>query len=656
MRVIISSGIVVIGIILMRKIMMEKISRRLQYIMWLFVPFFLIISTHVSIEVPISLKRIENTATTEKVFEAQQKNIGVMTDIAELGNYNKEIISNAQVIDQPVDSVSYDVKKIWEILKKGIAIALLAFYAVNNILFSIFLFQKRCYYEKNSEVGLNIYLIDHTKTPFLFGRNIYLHEEMITDTSHVRYMILHEFCHYKQGDGYWIALKYICCAIFWYNPFVWLASYYVTKDCELACDEAVIKLIGMEQKCEYGMTLLHLAKRKKYTDFTVGTTMGGEKGMIRERIVFLSKPFYENRRSAIVCVLSFFALMIILLLKPELNYIYQSRMEEVVEMTGVVTAGNLQGAADTSAESSKADEVAVDNCYNFIKNYADKLYYISSGSLCEYDLKKNVMKRLINGNMRLASVSDEYLYYLKYPEDSTQKAGIRRLNLTTLKEEDLLPWKDEYWNCVSILENNDYLYLEIGNTCEAYLLGNEKISKLNETENRIAEVLEAFDLTMGEAYGINNYFVNSIINYSAFTVLNSNKNELYICEVKSGNVVKKENCLGNVLINEYGIIYTSLKGDIFLSRWEDPENDQLLFSAEKEGYRANYGTYNQSGLFIFRETGEEIECKSVSWEGKIKDILEIEDTRLAVQLQFSVFPNFAAYQGNADIAVVKFEN
>lgn len=81
-----------------------------------------------------------------------------------------------------------------------------------------------------------------------------------------------------------------------------------------------------------------------------------------------------------------------------------------------------------------------------------------------------------------------------------------------------------------------------------------------------------------------------------------------------------------------------------------------MFSAEKEGYRANYGTYNESGLAVFREKGEEVECKYITWGGQIKDIVEIPDTKLALELDFSAFSDFAAYRSMEGVVILKLEN
>lgn len=571
MRTIICSGMIVIGILMMRKAAMEKISRKLQYAIWLSLPAFLFLSSYISIDVPVRIEKTANVKETVQEVQEQYENAEIIVNHEEsqiennLENINLDVAKPSKQLANP----SYDTKEIWSAIKQYVSLLMIILYAINNIVFLIYLLRNRQFYKKDKTTGLKLYLINNLRTPFLFGKSVYLHPEMTKDSSKMQYMVLHEFCHCKQGDTWWNILKYSCCAIFWFNPFVWLAAHFVSRDCELACDEAVIKIVGSERKQEYGMTLLHLVKQRNHARFMMGTAMSGEKSMIRERISFLSKPFYGNKRNAIICLFVLLFLIMFSFLRPRLHYVYQSQAGEnmIVDETEDMEVSPVE--KDPVLESKISIKNIDNNCYNFIKNYENKLYYVSSGYLCSYDLETNVTEQLISGSMRLGNISDDYLFYVKYPINPELEAGIGRLNLVTLEEQMLLPWKDAYWNCVSVLMHDDHLYLEVGNSCEAYLLEKGTAIKLEKEENMVDSVVERFDLSMEEAYGINNYFVNSVVEYSAFTILNSNSHELYICDAKSGSVIKKENCLGNILVSDVGIIHTTLEGNIILNRWEN---------------------------------------------------------------------------------------
>ena len=55
-------------------------------------------------------------------------------------------------------------------------------------------------------------------------------------------VLCHERVHLQRRD-YLIkpAVLFICC-VHWFNPLVWLAFYLMNMDCEMSCDEKVVKL------------------------------------------------------------------------------------------------------------------------------------------------------------------------------------------------------------------------------------------------------------------------------------------------------------------------------------------------------------------------------------------------------------------------------
>lgn len=262
----------------------------------------------------------------------------------------------------------------------------------------------------------------------------------------------------------------------------------------------------------------------------------------------------------------------------------------------------------------------------------------------------------MSGNIRPGFLEKDYLYYIKYPAVSGDDAGIGRLNLNTWEDEFIIPWTDELWSCGNMLIEGNYLYLETGNACEAYLLKSNETVKIEKAQNQIQNKIRQFGLSENELSGINFGFINSILDYSAFTILDRQNNELHIYNTDSEAVLTKKNCLGNVLICNEGIIYTTLNGDIILNPWNDMENNQILFSAAEAGYFVNYGTYDNTGLYVFQEKGNSVECKYITWEGEIENIINIPDVNLAIELNFSVFSDFAAYHKGGEINIVQLTN
>ena len=142
----------------------------------------------------------------------------------------------------------------------------------------------------NKEYKLPVYLVEEISSPCLYGlpgrQAVYLPKELEVDEERRRHILAHEYCHYKHGDVFWSALRCILVVIYWFHPLVWLAAVLSRQDCELACDETAIRLLGEEERIAYGKTLISLITRQtKASDIAcTATTMTAAAKGIKERI------------------------------------------------------------------------------------------------------------------------------------------------------------------------------------------------------------------------------------------------------------------------------------------------------------------------------------------------------------------------------------
>ena len=70
------------------------------------------------------------------------------------------------------------------------------------------------------------------------------------------YILLHELVHLKRHDLLYKWLIQLCICIHWFNPFLRRLETETGAACELACDEAVLKMLDKKQRRSYGDTLL----------------------------------------------------------------------------------------------------------------------------------------------------------------------------------------------------------------------------------------------------------------------------------------------------------------------------------------------------------------------------------------------------------------
>lgn len=150
-----------------------------------------------------------------------------------------------------------------------------------------------------------VFIMDGLPTPCLFGLfrpAIYLTPEVAADETCRKHVLAHEYAHFRQGDHAWAVWRGVCLALHWYNPLVWLAAYLSRRDCELSCDEGAVRLLGEENRVDYGRTLVGLvARRTTPRDLACcATTITGGKSALKERIALLVK---HPRTTAVTAVL-----------------------------------------------------------------------------------------------------------------------------------------------------------------------------------------------------------------------------------------------------------------------------------------------------------------------------------------------------------------
>lgn len=162
-----------------------------------------------------------------------------------------------------------------------------------------------------SPLKQNIYLADEITTPFVMGLifpKIYIPSNM--EKSQLPYIILHEQHHIRRGDHIIKALAFLALSIHWFNPLVWLAFICASKDMEMSCDEAVVKIMGKDILADYTASLLSLATGKTVVaGMPLAFGEGDTKGRIRNLANWKKPVFGVVVIAIIACVVLGIGLM-----------------------------------------------------------------------------------------------------------------------------------------------------------------------------------------------------------------------------------------------------------------------------------------------------------------------------------------------------------
>lgn len=89
---------------------------------------------------------------------------------------------------------------------------------------------------------------------------IYLPSDM--DAEEAALVVAHERAHKMRGDNWLKLIGYICLALHWFNPLVWISYVLLCRDIEDACDELVVRDLSGEERKTYSKALLSCGKER----------------------------------------------------------------------------------------------------------------------------------------------------------------------------------------------------------------------------------------------------------------------------------------------------------------------------------------------------------------------------------------------------------
>ncbi|MGO0985105.1 M56 family metallopeptidase [Clostridioides difficile] len=106
----------------------------------------------------------------------------------------------------------------------------------------------------------------------------------------LEWIFRHELIHFKNKDLYIKYLMLFLKCIYWFNPFMYIIDKIIDLDCELYCDERVLKNNSIEDKKEYALIIINIMRKNlNYSNkFVAGLH---QKSDIQKRVYYM---FSEN--------------------------------------------------------------------------------------------------------------------------------------------------------------------------------------------------------------------------------------------------------------------------------------------------------------------------------------------------------------------------
>lgn len=141
------------------------------------------------------------------------------------------------------------------------------------------------------KASASVWECDRIPSPFVFGiirPRIYIPFRMPKQEQ--AYILAHEQCHIRRLDPLWKLIAFLLLAVYWWNPLVWCAFFYMVRDMEMSCDEAVIEQFGNEIKQGYSNSLLSFAMERHPYSFAPIAFGEGDAGRRIKNVLNFKKP------------------------------------------------------------------------------------------------------------------------------------------------------------------------------------------------------------------------------------------------------------------------------------------------------------------------------------------------------------------------------
>ena len=404
LRYIIGITLITAGLILIRALTNGKILKKHQYALWLIIPAFMILFPLVKFVIPEALEKASAEADSRRAIPSYVMVDGEYIKPQEIGDQYMyhELLNDIELIE---DREQLRAIKAAEAAGKTapgplfilacaycfVTASLLIALAAYNTGFIAYCRRRREYVGRDPASGLKIYRIRHNGAPFLLFNKIYLDRDSgkISD-----YTICHEASHHKHGDHIWVLVRYIVLILNWYNPVIWAAFILSGRDCELACDEEVLRTRGIGASAGYVNALLDTLKKNtgKNIGFALSTGMGGGYKMMKKRISNIKKPARNSRKALALTLAAVFAFSGCSMILPDpsessieetANTSETTNKETVTSVSDTTDAETAPSTSDTTEETTEEIPEDLEEIVNkFPTSYKNKI------GKCTFDIEK----------------------------------------------------------------------------------------------------------------------------------------------------------------------------------------------------------------------------------------------------------------------------
>lgn len=234
----------IIFIALFKDKILSKYTYNVNYIFCILITLRMLFISSIEIYLPFEFLETKNNTTLKNVYYVNNESISSLNYLDVL--FFIWIFGVLYVISRNIYKQIVFYKKIRNITYKV---------SDSNIL--------NCFEEEkkylNIKRKIEISKVDGLSSPALIK---VLNSKIIIpnkdyDKKQLKWIFRHELTHFKRKDNLLKLFLMIACAIHWFNPLIKILKVYFDEQCELSCDEKIIKRLNINDIKEYALVLVN---------------------------------------------------------------------------------------------------------------------------------------------------------------------------------------------------------------------------------------------------------------------------------------------------------------------------------------------------------------------------------------------------------------
>ncbi|MFD2655585.1 BlaR1 family beta-lactam sensor/signal transducer [Gracilibacillus thailandensis] len=289
------SSFVVIVIMLIRKIFKNQLSSKWQYNLWFILLIALTMPLLPTDLLDVGTKLTWNGNQSSILSSSNTSTANLVTDSG--GNWMKDLSISVNRFDLTLLNQLFTI--IWMTgMLVMIVLTIQAWMKLQRIKKSTSIIEnpeiqrlfEQC--QQRLHISQKLVLVNSPliKSPITFGifktYIILPHDaEAWLSKEDFKNILLHELNHYKNKDiitNYLVVLFQI---LYWYNPLIWIGFREMRIDREIACDSAVLKMLGQDHYATYGNTIIKFADKSFLQGkFAIASQLTSPKKQLKRRI------------------------------------------------------------------------------------------------------------------------------------------------------------------------------------------------------------------------------------------------------------------------------------------------------------------------------------------------------------------------------------